>query len=270
MEQELTMEKYCGNCGASVSEAFCANCGQRFRSERLSLKALLVEIPSRWLSLDRGFFLTFWLQFRSPGSVAKRFVSGERVKFTNPFTYFLIGAALQLLMLFTMEGVFRAQLTAQLAESPETTQQIKASLGEDGIQKYGDIYISVMHQAYTYLGFIFLCLSFAFLMRLFSKRQRTQYNNAETMVLSFYTMGHFVMMTGLMGFITLRVAPNLHPVFSVVIYIVFCMLSTRGFYEKSHRGYIGTFFAMFITFLCFLVSLIVAVGVGVASSKLSG
>lgn len=270
MEQELSIDKHCANCGAAVAESYCANCGQRFRGDRLSLRALLIEIPSRWLSLDRGFFLTFWLQFRSPGTVARRFVSGERVKFTNPFTYFLIGAALQLLMLLTMEDIFRAQLISQVEQSPETLEQIQSSLGENAIQKYADIYISIMHQAYTYLGFIFLCLPYAVLMRLFSKQQRNQYNNAETLVLSFYTMGHFVLMTGLLGFVTLQVAPSLHPVISVVIYSVFCMLSTRGFYSKDNRGYFGTFLAMLLTFLCFLTALIVAVGIGLASSKLPG
>lgn len=251
----------CMNCDTPIDGQFCQSCGQRYRSERLSLKILLLDIPSQWFNLNRGFFHTFVQHFKTPGSVAGDFVAGRRVTYTNPLTYYLIGAAAQLFMLFIFGDVLSEKIMTDLKQSPETLEMIQGSLGENPAQKYAELYLSVINQGYTYLGFIFLCIPFALLLRLFSKQHRTTYNTAETLVFSFFTMGHFVLCTALLGFITMPINMEMHAPISVTICFVFGWLSCRGFYGKQqHRG-IASFFALLFTFVIFLSTLIIVMGI---------
>lgn len=251
----------CANCDTPLEDKFCPSCGQRYRAERLSLKMLLIDIPSQWLNLDKGFFYTFFQHFKSPGSVAKRHVEGQRVIFTNPLTYYLIGAAAQLLMLFVFKDVLSEKMIAQVQQSPEMLESLKGLLGENAPKKYADLYLSVINQGYTYLGFIFLCIPFALFLRLFSKKHRQVYNTAETLVFSFYTMGHFVLCTGLLGFISMMINPDVHAPISVLICFVFGWLSCRGFYGKAHHNGFASFFALVLTFVTFLSTLVIMMGI---------
>lgn len=257
----LKAPSVCLNCEAQLADKFCQSCGQLYRAERLSLKTLIVDIPSRWLNLDKGFFYTFWQQCKAPGSVAKRYVAGQRVIFTNPLTYYLIAAAMQLLMLFMFGDVLAAKISMQVQQSPETITQLTSLLGENAHQKYAALYLSVINQGYTYLGVIFLCTPFALFLRLFSKKHRKMYNTAETLIFAFYTMGHFVLFTGLLGFISMTTNPDIHAPISFALCLIFGWLSCRGFYGKENHSGVASFFALLLTFLTFLLALMVAMGI---------
>ncbi|MFC3093857.1 DUF3667 domain-containing protein [Alteromonas sediminis] len=258
--------QHCKNCGDVVTKTFCPDCGQRNRAERLSLKAILVDIPSQWLSLDKGFFYTFLLQFKAPGQVARRYVQGERIKFTSPLTYYLIGAAVQLLMLFFSAEQLKSELISKLSSSTEQLAQLQQIYGDNAANIYADVYISVINQGYTYLGFVFLCLPFAFMVWAFSRRHRAAYNGAETLIFSFYTMGHFVMTTGLMGFITVRYFYTYHAPLSLVFYLVYCLISTRGFYTKQQHSVIASILALVFAFVLFMVTLLIATSIAMKSA----
>lgn len=261
LHTDVTEKLACTNCGALIDNQFCHVCGQRHRAERLTLKMILVDIPGQWLNLNKGFFYTFGQQFKSPGAVARRYVNGQRVIFTNPLTYYLIGAAAQLFMLFVFGQVLSEKIISDMQQSPETLAQMQTLLGENAQQKYAALYLSVINQGYTYLGFIFLCLPFAFFLRLFSKKHRSTYNTAETLIFSFYTMGHFILCTGLLGFISMPINIDIHAPISVAICFIFGWLSCRGFYGKENHNGVASFFALLLTFITFLSTLIIVMGI---------
>lgn len=263
LDQEIVHSTTCSNCETSFEGQFCPRCGQRHRAERLSLKMLLIDMPAQWLNLDKGFFYTFLQHFKSPGSVARLHVKGQRVIFTNPLTYYLIGTATQLLMLFVFGHVITEKMIAQMQQTPETVAGLQAALGDNALEKYADLYLSVINQGYTYLGILFFCIPFALYLRLFSKKHRQAYNTAETLVFAFYTMGHFIMCTGLLGFISMTTNPDFHAPVSFALCLVFGWLSCRGFYEKAHHSGVASFFALLLTFATFLLSLVIALGIAI-------
>ncbi len=99
------MPTTCENCGTPRPDAFCPTCGQP-KPVRLTLRTFVSHISTHFLSLDRGVLRTMVALFKSPGQVALDFVDGRRIWYTNPLTYWIIAATLQLLALWTVQDAY--------------------------------------------------------------------------------------------------------------------------------------------------------------------
>ncbi len=84
----------CRNCGADATTSFCGACGQKVDVHRLSLAALLHEIPHAIFHVDRGFFPTIVGLFSRPGDVVSEYLNGKRAKYFNPLTLLVICGSL--------------------------------------------------------------------------------------------------------------------------------------------------------------------------------
>ncbi|MBO6576045.1 MAG: DUF3667 domain-containing protein [Rhodothermales bacterium] len=111
--------RHCPNCDTRLEGAFCHTCGQP-DTGRLTMRGFFQYAASRMFSMDRGFLLTLVGMFREPGDVPRRFVEGKRAWYTNPLSYWLIAAAVQLLALNLIEDGYLAYLQNQLRSQMET------------------------------------------------------------------------------------------------------------------------------------------------------
>lgn len=118
----------CACCGAPRHGAYCAHCGQHFlEGERLTFRVLWREFARRTLNLDDGLLYTARTLFlRGPGTVARRYVDGERRRFTSPITFFAICCALYLVVFTLVRDDYLAILQAQMV------QGFEAQAGGDG------------------------------------------------------------------------------------------------------------------------------------------
>jgi hypothetical protein len=81
----------CLNCNHSldISERFCSSCGQKNSSKALSLKELLMEFFAGLVSYDSRFRKSISALACSPGKLSQEYVLGKRIKYVNPFRFFI-------------------------------------------------------------------------------------------------------------------------------------------------------------------------------------
>lgn len=90
----------CLNCGQhlDISDRFCSYCGQKNSSKTLSLKELLLEFFSGLISYDSRFRKSLSALACSPGKLSEEYIEGKRVKYVNPFRFFISTAIVFFLM----------------------------------------------------------------------------------------------------------------------------------------------------------------------------
>ncbi len=81
----------CLNCNTplDISERYCHYCGQLNSTKKLTLKDFFDEFLSNFYAYDSKIRNSIVCLFTQPGMLAKRFISGQRTYFANPFRLFL-------------------------------------------------------------------------------------------------------------------------------------------------------------------------------------
>lgn len=81
----------CLNCGFPFTreERFCPECGQKNKGKKITFKSFIQEIFAGFFSWDAKFWKTIIPLLISPGKVSKDYIEGKRVRYTNPFRFYL-------------------------------------------------------------------------------------------------------------------------------------------------------------------------------------
>jgi len=81
----------CLNCGYPFTrgEKFCPECGQHNRGKKITLSVFLRELFAGFFSLDTKFWRTLIPLLINPGKVSKDYIEGRRIRYTNPFRFYL-------------------------------------------------------------------------------------------------------------------------------------------------------------------------------------
>lgn len=81
----------CLNCGCplNLTDKFCPNCSQKNSTKQLSLKDFLDEFFSTLFTYDSRLRYTLKDLLFKPGTITKNYVEGQRLKYANPFRFFL-------------------------------------------------------------------------------------------------------------------------------------------------------------------------------------
>ncbi len=81
----------CLNCGhpLDLSDRYCSYCSQLNTSKQLSLKDFLGEFIGSILTYDSRLRYTIKDLLFKPGTITKNYVQGQRLKYANPFRFFL-------------------------------------------------------------------------------------------------------------------------------------------------------------------------------------
>ncbi len=91
----------CLNCGhpLDLSDRFCPYCGQINTTKRLSLKDFIGEFVLSVFTYDSKFRFTVKDLLFKPGTITRHYVSGERLKYANPFRFFLSASILYFILI---------------------------------------------------------------------------------------------------------------------------------------------------------------------------
>jgi hypothetical protein len=94
------MENHCQNCSNSITteQKFCSNCGQKTDTHRLNFHFIGHEIVHAFIHADKSIFNLTKLMVVQPGVVAKNYVEGQRKRYFNPFSYFLIAVGIMAIL----------------------------------------------------------------------------------------------------------------------------------------------------------------------------
>ena len=81
----------CLNCSQplDLSDRYCPYCSQLNSTKPLSLKDFIEEFFSSFISYDSRLRFTVKDLLFKPGTITRNYVNGERLKYTNPFRFFL-------------------------------------------------------------------------------------------------------------------------------------------------------------------------------------
>ena len=104
MEKERSILKYrgqtCLNCHLplEISDQFCPNCGQRNTTKKLSFKDFFEELFSGLFAYDSRFQRTLRVLLFKPGKISKDYIHGKRMRYANPFRFYLSASILFFLL----------------------------------------------------------------------------------------------------------------------------------------------------------------------------
>ncbi len=81
----------CLNCGTplELSDVYCSYCGQLNTTKSLSLKDFFGEFIGSIITYDSRFRYTLKDLLFRPGVITRNYVGGQRLKYANPFRFFL-------------------------------------------------------------------------------------------------------------------------------------------------------------------------------------
>ncbi|TVZ52996.1 uncharacterized protein DUF3667 [Dokdonia sp. Hel_I_53] len=97
----------CLNCGhpLDLTDRFCAYCGQINTTKRLSLADFFNEFVLSVFTYDSRFRYTLKDLLFKPGTITKNYAKGKRLKYANPFRFFL-SASIFYFILLAIVGFF--------------------------------------------------------------------------------------------------------------------------------------------------------------------
>ncbi|MEM6793155.1 MAG: DUF3667 domain-containing protein [Acidobacteriota bacterium] len=248
----------CLGCGAELlaDAEFCHRCGQRIPRGRLTLGGLWRELPARVFNLERGLLHTFVDSWRRPGQTARDYVRGRRSPFVTPFTYFLVGTAMQLLAVFLNGDLLRQEVRQNIESEERVIELLAERLGDDPARRFSELYLGTIRQAYTYLFLTCMSVPFALFMRGFGRWLKPRYNLAETLVFSLYTTAQLILVTGLAALVTMRFGSTVHLAFMLTFYFGYTPFAARGFFEGRGRPVLFVWIALVAAMATFFLALI--------------
>ncbi len=241
----------CKNCQHEFDGNFCSQCGQKVITRRLTISMALSNFFSTFFNLERGFIYTIKMMFVNPGKVVREYISGNTIKYTNPFRYILVIATLSTLLTVS-SGVY-----------DETTSQMNHLMGMDQldpIEQAGQL--KVQEQIATvmkkYLSFVLILLTPFFSLATYLLIRR-KLNYAEHFVMNVYSVGQTTII-GIPVTLLFYFFPSLG-VFAVVSSPVI-MLAYFAYVYRSMFG-VNYFIGVLLALVAYLLTNILFVIVGI-------
>lgn len=174
--------KACINCGHEIGDKFCSNCGQRVLVKRITLKESWLDFWSRVYGFDGMFPRTLRDLTLQPGSVARKFIDGNRVTYYGPVGYFF----LMVTLFIVVAGMLDVDLREFINQKQNTLGNFTAT--GDNQEKINDMVKNFVSEHLRFIAF--LVIPFNALMARFILFRKSGLNYIEHAVLPLYMIGH--------------------------------------------------------------------------------
>lgn len=97
----------CPNCGTALIGDFCHGCGQAAHLHK-TLSSIAHDVLHGVFHFEGRLWRTVPMLFWKPGSLTRRYIAGERVRFVSPLALFLFSVFLMVATFETVGGPFGA------------------------------------------------------------------------------------------------------------------------------------------------------------------
>jgi hypothetical protein len=184
----------CKNCEAKSRTDFqyCPNCGAKLEPKRITFKRLLGDFSERVFSLDNSLIRTFKTLLNRPEKVVESYISGVRKKYMNPLSY--MGVAL------TLSGIIVFVISKFYANVIDFTGS-QGQLDSEFTKEISDI-------IYDFNAFFFLLYIPVMALPSYLLFNKMRYNYAEHVVVFFYIMAQFSLISFPISLATLLISPE--------------------------------------------------------------
>lgn len=243
----------CKNCANTFEGNYCPNCSQKADTHRFTIKHLAHEFFHAFTHADKGVIFLGKELFIRPGKVAREFNEGKRKKYFNPITYLLLVMALQIYLSkkTDINTYYVNQITAdQKLSKPEQKQDYQNFMDvmatvQENVQEHGKL-----------MNFLFIPILAVFTWMMFRK---SEFNYAETLVLSVMYMGHILLLYILVCIIPFVLYPEsvgLTTTLYMVLTLGYHALAARQFYQQ---GWVKTILKSLLIQLLYYVTIMLTV-----------
>ncbi|WP_299677349.1 DUF3667 domain-containing protein [uncultured Tenacibaculum sp.] len=129
-------EPNCLNCGYEFEghELFCPACGQKNKDKRITFGSFVKEVFAGFFSWDAKFWRTLSPLLFNPGKVSKDYIEGKRIKYSNPFRFYLTTSVLFFLLIGlnnTIKEYRKLSSTDVKTEKKVTVKQVSDSIKKE-------------------------------------------------------------------------------------------------------------------------------------------
>ncbi len=231
----------CKNCNTELNsnDKYCYECGALVVNDRITLKGLLSAVLGS-LGWDSRFMITFRDLIIRPQLVFEKYLNGTRKKYTNPFAFFAIGAAISVfvfniyfdeLIELSNNASFNQSETivSNLPVEDSNTESLEESTQVDKRESITNSIMVFIFKHYYYLSFLLLPL-YAFMSYLVFGRPN---NYAEHLVLNAYIQG-LLFFIGLLLFIfSLVLGTDLFSTGPILISVIYYSYAYYKFRDYS-------------------------------------
>ncbi len=170
----------CVNCNAEVTSRFCPDCGQPNPPKKLGLRNMWYDFQSRIYGFDGMFPRTIKDLTVRPGSAARDYIRGNRVKYYGPVGYFFLMITVYLLI----ASLLGVDLKEFLKLSGSMVQQPPPGTGQE---KLNNQILNLVSDNLKIFSFLIIPLQ-AFTATLFYRK--SGYNFIEHSVMPLFVTGH--------------------------------------------------------------------------------
>lgn len=262
----------CKNCSTELTDhsKYCQECGAKVINERISIKRLVFDLLNVF-GWDNRFFVTLRSLIKCPEDVFQKYLAGTRKRFTNPFTFFAIGAAFSLLVINQFSEEY-LNLTSKIGseqaaifdnpslETEKNSQQDAAIELETEQSELNDKMQQMMFKNYNLFSFLLLPLYAFFAFLVFGK----PYNYGEHLVINAYIQGTTFLIVTILFAISLFTLPWLYEASFILVMFYYSYA-----YGKLYKHSFGRATLKFLKFIGILIiTSILIYGIGFLIGKI--
>ncbi|MCB0278185.1 MAG: DUF3667 domain-containing protein, partial [Calditrichaeota bacterium] len=171
------MNHQCRNCQAEITGPYCQQCGQKQNDGRIYFKDIWQHIVDEVLAVDGPLLNTIRGLTVAPAELCRRYIGGERIRYTKPLQYFLM----MFIFYFLVSHLLNFDSIAVQFKAMGMDKLPAESIGRR-IGEFTSKYINFFYTLYIPL--------FAALSRFFYRKNG--YYFAEYVAIGFYVIGHFI------------------------------------------------------------------------------
>ncbi len=231
----------CKNCNTKLSEQdqYCKSCGGKVIRKRLTLKNLFEHLSETFFNYDNKLLRTIVTLFKQPTVVTDNYINGVRKRYVDPISFFGLALTLSGLSTFIIKRFYLEYLTFNIDGTGNKV--------EESIQTFALDYNSLL---YSILVPFLAIISYI----VFRKKK---YNYTEQIVLFFYTMSLFSIVSVFVSQIVLLIIPNYYPassaILSILLIIYHCFLFKHLFNLSVLQLMVRLLFFIILLFIFYLI-----------------
>jgi len=119
----------CLNCAHTITGKFCSACGQKADTHRITLRHFFMHdlLHGLW-HVEKGLFFTLKESFLRPGTTAKQYIAGHRIRYYNFFYLLLILLGLNALTGHWFQSLYHLDTEVSTANTSSASLDITAFL----------------------------------------------------------------------------------------------------------------------------------------------
>lgn len=177
----------CKNCENEYEGNYCSACGQSAQVRRIDFHYLIHDIPDSVLQINHGLLFTIKSLLIRPGHSIREFISGKRIPYLKPLSFFLFTTAAYVLGAYLLgRPTLIAEFIKGLFSGMESTQSSVGTKLLNYILEYQTYFLLLYVPLFSFASYV------AFI--------RSGYNYFEHLVLNLYIKGQQALIYLALGF----------------------------------------------------------------------